>query len=419
MTENALSQEQMAHYLEQGYVVAKGLLSDREIDRLDQSVLSAFRDHRYDPKECKNLRYPEVGLYALNGNSMADPDLAFVAEHPAIVAGVEALIGGPICLTAYVAYLRTPGATGTAGDYRGGHSAHCDYKPYRPVGSSLDWLFVIIPLMDYDEAAGPLYVSPGSHRLTRILADDKGEGVRQVEPADPSQLSPLVNPNLMRGDVLFMHMFCWHEATGNQSDHDRYGMYNKYAACSAPAGSGPFLYSEAAYNALSDSGKHLLKYHSDKPLATTRLLAEQDGRFFLVADAQEKWSFPGGLTGQGEAYPGWDVGNEVSSLQSHVRDQFGLDLNWMTYVGDYPEGEALCRVYARRLTSEGGTLTGNGMPGRWFTREEIADLAASDRLSGGFEARAIEAWLDPEVLRGVGESYTGAAGRGKYGGDAK
>ena len=69
---------------------------------------------------------------------MADPEMSTIVDHPVIVDAFEALLGQPAYLTAFVAYLRSPGDTG------GG--AHCDYKRWRPVGSSMNWLFAIIPL---------------------------------------------------------------------------------------------------------------------------------------------------------------------------------------------------------------------------------------------------------------------------------
>ena len=91
---------------------------------------------------CSRLKYPEPAKYTVSGNRMADPGMAPIIEHPVIVDTVETLLGQSAHLTAFVAYLRSPGDTG------GG--AHCDYKRWRPVGSSMNWLFAIIPLNDFD-----------------------------------------------------------------------------------------------------------------------------------------------------------------------------------------------------------------------------------------------------------------------------
>ena len=127
-----------------------------------------------------------------------DPDFLSIGEHPTVVNGVEVLLGGPVVLSAFVGYLKTPGAAGTNADYRGtakgcNASVHCDYKPYQQAGSSLNWLFAITPLVELDEANGPLWVVPGSHRISQILPPDEGQRVRRVQRGTASELGPRVD----------------------------------------------------------------------------------------------------------------------------------------------------------------------------------------------------------------------------------
>ena len=97
----------------------------------------------------------EVGRLVLRGSHRP---LAADAQLPAgWIGAVESALGGPAHVTAFVAYLRTPGDKG------GG--AHSDYKRWRPVGSSMNWAFAIIPLNDFDAEYGPFMVSPKSHKL--------------------------------------------------------------------------------------------------------------------------------------------------------------------------------------------------------------------------------------------------------------
>ena len=60
---------------------------------------------------------------------------------------------------------RIPAHAGRPGRGR----AHCDYKRWRPVGSSMNWAFAIIPLNDFDAEYGPFLVSPKSHRLAQVI----------------------------------------------------------------------------------------------------------------------------------------------------------------------------------------------------------------------------------------------------------
>ncbi len=73
------------------------------------------------------------------------------AVTPKLVRAVETLLKDRCVLSQYLAYARTPGSLGTgAGTAQTpGFGAHYDYKPWRPVGSFLRWLFVVVPLDDY------------------------------------------------------------------------------------------------------------------------------------------------------------------------------------------------------------------------------------------------------------------------------
>ena len=70
----------------------------------------------------------------------------------------------------------------------------------------------------------------------------------------------------------------------------------------------------------------------------------------------------------------------------------------MTYVGDYDEGEGLCRVYAY-------PMNGNGFPvpydeGEWVDECELAGR----EFEFEFECEAVADWLDPTMVRGKGLS---------------
>ena len=154
---STLTDQQIADYHSDGYLIIRDVVSSRETSELRRIVQRMVREEA-DPSSRK---YPAPGKYTIAGNRMAEPGLAPIAEHPAVVDAVEAVLGQAAHLTAYVAYLRAPGDKGG--------SPHCDYKRWRPVGSSMRWLFAIIPLNDFNREYGPLLVSPGSHKLTRVV----------------------------------------------------------------------------------------------------------------------------------------------------------------------------------------------------------------------------------------------------------
>lgn len=169
---SALSDQQVADYRENGYLVIPDVLPSDEMLELRRIVQEQARHNAYPP----SLKYPAPGKYTISGNKISVPGLAPIAEHPTVIDAVECLLGQRAYLTAYVAYLRSPGNKG------GG--AHCDYKRWRPVGSSMNWLFAIIPLTDFDLEYGPLLVSPGSHKLTQIIDPARSRRASTICGAD-------------------------------------------------------------------------------------------------------------------------------------------------------------------------------------------------------------------------------------------
>ena len=137
---------------------------------MTESLMAAVRRGHGEPQPASR--------YVLMTDVVQAPPLAAQASDPRIVDAVETLLGGAAALATFVAYLKTPGAAGTGGDYSGSHpEAHQDYKPYHNAGSSLNWLFAIMSLVDLDEAdRSPL-------RSPRIAQAEPGDRDRWTGPA--------------------------------------------------------------------------------------------------------------------------------------------------------------------------------------------------------------------------------------------
>jgi hypothetical protein len=384
-----LSAGQLRDYERDGFVVLRSQLADAEITRLERAVArNPPLDGTLDPAAPV---YPDPGRYTLALNCLKDPDLAFLAEHPNVTAAAAAALGDEPRLTAYVIYDRTPEGPGIP--------SHNDYKRWRPVGSSMNWLFTIVPFCDFDAEAGPLYVAPGSHHLERVSAGR--ERPLEVAPPIRPDEADFVDPELRRGDLLLMNMHLWHRADGNNASHHRVGAFNKYAAASAPPATGYFLYDDDVHAALSAEHRSVLAVHSDRPIATTRLVLMREGRsepeMLCLAAEDGQLRLPGGPTFVERAIPDWDRGNVIASLQAALRDELRIETPWVSYLGDFDEADHLCRVY-------GYTLSGHGFPvpypGRWLGHSQL--IADQDQLAFGYELEALDRWLDPTVVRGKG-----------------
>ena len=395
----ALTQQQKQDYQDNGFLILRKAIPDTELDRLDAGLMRALRSGN-----CLggDQTYPAPATrFTVEGQTQDDPDLLFIAEHPAIVGPVEELLGGPACLSAFVSYLKTPGATGTGGDYRSVNSTgHCDYKTYQQAGSSLNWLFAILPLVDLDEETGPLLLAPGSHRSSRIVPVN--DRISRVERAPAKEVTPLEDARLRRGDLCLMHMFTWHEGKANQSDHDRYGIYNKYRAVDAPPASGPQLFQEGALRGLTAGGARLLPHVSDLPFEEARLIVDRDGKILLAQDGNGGWQLPG--TREVDPAGGVSVtGKLIDQLEAGLAANHGFAVPWMSYVSDHCGETGVRRYYA--YTDDDGTIAGStaGNGFSWTAAAALQALAANGALSRA-DAGAVRTWSEESWCRGIGES---------------
>ena len=385
----ALSNQQIADYHENGYLVIRHVLSSGQTDELRQIVQKQAQSNAYP----SSLKYPEPGKYTISGNKMAEPGLASIAEHPIVVDAVECLLGQPAYLTAYVAYLRTPGDKGSG--------AHCDYKRWRPVGSSMNWLFAIIPLIDFNTEYGPFLVPPGSHKLTRVT--DEQAQIRDLTRPDADQLAPFIDPELEAGDLLLANEHTWHKAPAGTTSDDRCGIFNKYCAVNAPPAAGYYPYNPAAHDALSNAGKRLIPVCFDKPVTTTRLLIERpsarEAEFLLLHDDEnDRWELPGGK-GWEEEGVGWDIGARICALQALTQTQLGLEIPWMSYIQDVETKDGVCRLYGfSDETLPLDALTHDQYD--WFTKDQLQRLLGeSDEI-----CRAVQTWQREDIIRGKGKA---------------
>ncbi len=399
----ALSRTELESYQREGYLLKSDLFTVSEIDRLAQAVATEAehlaRKGNRKRKSGTNQSHYDV----LHEASLHDPDINFIVDHPKILGTVERLLGRPARLSAFAIHIKRPGWSGTVGDYQGSlQDAHCDYKPFRPVGSSLNWLFIIIPLVDYTEDIGPLLISPGSLRFSQFLP---GEGrVTHVGRAHGGEIPSFVDLKLKRGQVVFMSIFTWHQAYANRSNRIRYGVYNKYMADNAPPGSGPYIFSDESYRFIKKRGSDLLANHSNRIIAFTYLLLVKADRVLFLRGASGKLSLPGGSARTEPKCPGSDDDNVIAYLYDHLREQMNLDLPWVSYVGDYLEDDHLCRVYAFPLEDSPNLHISGSWGGVWLSEQEITQAYAKSVLPLGLACEATASWLHEPLLRGIGQT---------------
>jgi ectoine hydroxylase-related dioxygenase (phytanoyl-CoA dioxygenase family) len=389
-----LTAEQLAEYHTNGFVVLRQAIDEPSLRRFAAAALT----HPPVDQDVPGQTWPGPGRFTLARNAMADPDLAFLMARPEVVEPMRSVLEDDPKVIMFAYYDRTPGGPGLP--------PHNDYKRWRPIGSSMRWAFAIVPLTDFDEEAGRLEFAPGSHRVAHS-ADPWApvhNADRPVRPADDD----FVDPQLRRGDLAIVNMHTWHRAEPNRSDRHRIGMFTKWCAASHPPATGYFPYTDEVRRALGPEGEHILGVSSDRPILTTRAVIERvrdKQSQFLFLEDDGRLSLPGGPAEGERSIPDWDDGNFICSLVNALDARLQCRPPWMSWIGDYDEGEHRCRVYGYRLPTHAWGIHAGGTT--WLSAEEAAERAAD--LVDGYEADAVRAWLAEGLVRGKG--VTQALGR--------
>ena len=112
----------------------------------------------------------------------------------------------------------------------------------------------------------------------------------------------------------------------------------------------------------------------------------------------DAWGLPGG-EGWEEEEAGWDVGSRIASVQSHVQDQLGVDVPWVSYIEDIEREEGVCRVYG--YSDGAGSLAALDKEGAgaWMTQSELDETLGGDNDI----SRAARLWRKEDVIRGMGK----------------
>ncbi len=398
LTENpvglGLSAEQLDFFHTNGYLVVRNAITEADLERFETAVVQ----HPPLDQDVPGQTFPGPGRWTLARNAMADPDLAFLMARPEITEPMAAVLEDDPKVIMFAWYNRTPGGPGIP--------SHNDYKRWRPIGSSMRWAFAIVPFCDFDDEAGKLEFAPGSHMVAHT-PDPYAPVWNADRPLRPGE-DEFVDPQLRRGDLAIVDMHTWHRAGPNNSNRHRTGMFTKWCAAGQPPATGWYPYSAEVAAALGPDGNHILGTWHDRPIGTTRGLIERakagESQFLFVED-DGKLSLPGGPAVAEHSIPDWDEGNYLGSLIDALDEQLKCRLPWGSYVGDYPEADVLCRVYAYRLPEHAWGIHAKGIV--WLTAAQVHERATD--LAEGWEADACEEWLRPGMIRGKAVSQ--ATGR--------
>jgi phytanoyl-CoA hydroxylase len=239
----SLTDEQVAFYDREGYLILPDLLTSKEMDPLRAAMNAKVsiiaeqltadglisNQRLNDPFEIR-LAHLFKGLtdadFLKYGRSWRDPHPGYFEfmSNPKILAAVESLIGGEIF--ANPVYNTRPKVPGVAA---GAVPWHQD-KSYWPNANWNPVITVWVPLVDVDEINGCLHVWPRTHKA-KVMGyhheTQTGTGYTELDLKKEADRNGVALP-VRAGSAILFNDRCIHMSTPNRSDHVRWSVDLRY-----------------------------------------------------------------------------------------------------------------------------------------------------------------------------------------------
>ncbi|MVM31388.1 phytanoyl-CoA dioxygenase family protein [Spirosoma sp. HMF4905] len=219
-----LSDEQIAQYHRDGYLIVSKLFSSEEIDRLYQVAIddTAISQHSYDLND-QSGKKTKLALWFTPGNDM----YGLLTRSERIVQSVNKLLdsSSPVCHFHSKLMQKEP-LVGGAWEW------HQDYGYwYKNEFLFPDQMFsVMVAITEATKENGCLQVIKGSHKMGRVEHGFAGEQVgasqRYVDLA--LKTMELIYVELKPGDALFFHSNLLHRSEANLSENARWSLISCY-----------------------------------------------------------------------------------------------------------------------------------------------------------------------------------------------
>lgn len=223
MSQRLPTDEQLRQYHDEGFFIARQLLSDAEVEALRRIAKS----DRELLREAASRGDGEGGAIRLKvENELGDDIYSAIVRSERIVNTMERLLGGEVYHYHHKMILKEP--------FVGGAWAwHQDYGYWYNNGCLFPWLASCMIAIDRATSAnGCLQVLAGSHHLGRVehgpVGDQTGANPERVEEA--LRRLPLVHCELEPGDGVFFHCNLLHRSDQNKSPDPRWAFICCYNA---------------------------------------------------------------------------------------------------------------------------------------------------------------------------------------------
>ena len=216
-----LSQEQVRHYTERGYLAGPRILTEAQCDALCEELAELADpghpgNHLFYEYHSNESADPNTVLFHALGAWRVSPGFHDILWNPAFTVAASELLGGPVRFWHDQLFCKPAKHGGVV-------AWHQDYS-YWTRTQPMQHLTCWIGLDDADDENGCLYYVPGSHTWPLLpitgLAGDM-EAIKTVLTEEQrAAFKPIPIP-LKRGECAFHHPLLVHGSYDNKSDRSR------------------------------------------------------------------------------------------------------------------------------------------------------------------------------------------------------
>ncbi len=230
-----LSEEQIQHYADEGYVLLRGLIPPESLERYNERFLEFVEGREDLPEHMKVMQDVMVVKGAIEPPSTVhgvnkllclenDPVLFAFASEPALVDALQSILGEEFYSLSSNVFNKPPGVDGR-------HPMHQDLRYFRvrPADGITGVWTAILPAT---RESGCLAVLPGTHKGELLEHENPdwefvNHGFYGIDDVD---VESRVHVEMMPGDTLLFHPLLIHGSGTNESDQFRRAISVHYAA---------------------------------------------------------------------------------------------------------------------------------------------------------------------------------------------
>ena len=226
MSTTSLTQQQIASFNKDGYVIVKNFLEPKAVEKLYTTAIAdnAMENNAINVTD-QTGKNSKLSLWFTPGNDV----FGYLTRSERLVNSVAALLDSdaPVCHYHSKLMQKEP-KVGGAWEW------HQDYGYwYKNQFMFPDQLIsVMVALTPANKQNGCLQVIKGSHKLGRVNHGFAGEqvGADMVMVNNALKTMDLVYVEIEPGDALFFHSNILHRSEANLSDHPRWSIISCYAS---------------------------------------------------------------------------------------------------------------------------------------------------------------------------------------------